>query len=192
MKSTIQFFLLCITAVILAACNSNQPSADQPDGEHHEGHNTTATQTVAATTGSTASATAIRLKDDHLNAIYSYYTDLTESLIAGDIAGAKVAAAAIELGAAKVNGGQAVVTSAAAIIDASDLGVQRNLYAKLSDSFIALLKNTGVANGDLYIMHCPMARGDKGAFWVSNSKTVRNPYYGQSMLTCGSVKEVLQ
>lgn len=180
MKSTTQFFLLCVTAVMLAACNSNQPSADQPKGAHHGGHDTT------------ASAAAIRLKDDHLNAIYRYYTDLTESLIAGDIAGAKVAAAAIELGAGKVNGGQAVASSAAAITNVSDIAAQRDLYATLSDSFIALLKNTGVVSGDLYIMHCPMARGDKGAFWVSNSKTVRNPYYGQSMLTCGSVKETLQ
>lgn len=176
---------------MLAACNSNQPSADQTGGAHHEGHDTAAAKKTAATTGSTASAAAIRLKDDHLNAIYRYYTDLTASLIAGDIAGAKVAAAAIELGAGKVNGGQAVASSAAAIIDASDLVVQRNLYAALSDSFIALLKKTGIASGELYILHCPMAMDNNGANWISSSNAVKNPYYGESMLTCGSVNETL-
>jgi Cu(I)/Ag(I) efflux system membrane fusion protein len=36
-----------------------------------------------------------------------------------------------------------------------------------------------------------MANNNKGADWVSTSKEVKNPYYGQSMPTCGEVtKEI--
>jgi hypothetical protein len=34
-----------------------------------------------------------------------------------------------------------------------------------------------------------MAADGKGASWLSDKREVRNPYYGDKMLTCGSVKE---
>jgi len=55
-----------------------------------------------------------------------------------------------------------------------------------------LVKDSGLESGELYVAHCPMALNDKGASWVSNSKEIRNPYFGESMLTCGSVKETLK
>jgi hypothetical protein len=32
-------------------------------------------------------------------------------------------------------------------------------------------------------MYCPMKKSN----WLSNEKTVKNPYYGSAMLTCGEV-----
>ncbi len=191
MKTVIQLILLLLTAATLAACNSNQPSADQPRKASHSGHDNPTAKITAAKTGGTSTGAVLRLKDDHLNAIYRYYIDLTESLAADDVSAAKVASAAIELGAGKINGGKALATSAADISGANDIAAQRDAYATLSDRFIALLKNTGVATGNLYVLHCPMARDDKGAFWLSNDKTIRNPYYGEHMLTCGAVMERL-
>lgn len=187
-----KYILLLVIITALTACNSNRPATDQQGDTLHAASNKTAAKTAAASAGRDHPVVAIRLKDDNLNAIYRYYTDLTESLTKEDVAGAKVAAAAIELGMTKVHGGEAVASSATAIIDASAITVQRDLYAKLNDSFISLLKKTGVASGDLYILHCPMARNDKGAFWISSSKMVRNPYYGEQMLNCGSVTEMLK
>jgi hypothetical protein len=37
-------------------------------------------------------------------------------------------------------------------------------------------------------MYCPM----KKANWLSSSATIKNPYYGNSMLTCGKVVETLK
>jgi DNA repair ATPase RecN len=46
------------------------------------------------------------------------------------------------------------------------------------------------ANGQaLYYQHCPMAMDNKGAFWLSADKEVKNPYFGSKMLKCGMVKE---
>jgi Cu(I)/Ag(I) efflux system membrane fusion protein len=39
----------------------------------------------------------------------------------------------------------------------------------------------------LYVQHCPMADNNKGADWLSTEKEIRNPYFGESMLTCGEV-----
>lgn len=43
----------------------------------------------------------------------------------------------------------------------------------------------------IYYMFCPMAFDDKGAYWLSNNVTVRNPYFGKKMLTCGNIADSL-
>ncbi|HEX9657079.1 MAG TPA: DUF3347 domain-containing protein [Bacteroidota bacterium] len=39
---------------------------------------------------------------------------------------------------------------------------------------------------------CPMYNDKKGAMWLSEIKTIKNPYYGKKMSTCGSVQEELK
>ncbi|WP_010229981.1 DUF3347 domain-containing protein [Gillisia marina] len=49
-----------------------------------------------------------------------------------------------------------------------------------------------LVNKELYVLHCPMANSNKGAFWLSASSEVKNPYYGSAMLTCGEVKDTIK
>ena len=44
----------------------------------------------------------------------------------------------------------------------------------------------------MYKQFCPMAFEGKGGYWVSTSEDIKNPYYGDKMLTCGKVVEVIQ
>jgi hypothetical protein len=37
-----------------------------------------------------------------------------------------------------------------------------------------------------------MARNNQGGFWLSDDEEIRNPYFGDKMLTCGSVTEKLK
>lgn len=43
----------------------------------------------------------------------------------------------------------------------------------------------------LYLMHCPMAFDNAGANWLQGSDELANPYFGASMLRCGSVEAKL-
>ncbi len=57
-----------------------------------------------------------------------------------------------------------------------------------------LLKHKAMLRGKakgLVVAHCPMAFDGKGADWLQLGKEIRNPYYGSSMLACGSVVEDL-
>jgi hypothetical protein len=36
-----------------------------------------------------------------------------------------------------------------------------------------------------------MANENNGADWISAEKNIRNPYFGDKMLTCGTVKTVI-
>lgn len=39
-------------------------------------------------------------------------------------------------------------------------------------------------------MFCPMAFNNQGAIWFQYGKEIRNPYYGQAMLKCGSTQKI--
>ncbi len=70
----------------------------------------------------------------------------------------------------------------------SDLAKQRVSFAGLSQSMIDLFKVVSVKETSLYVDYCPM----KKAYWLSTEKTIRNPYYGNAMLSCGSIKETIK
>ena len=68
---------------------------------------------------------------------------------------------------------------------------QRNHFKQISTSLIEALQVFGV-NEKVFIAFCPMADGDKGAYWLSREEKVINPYFGNKMLTCGEVKQVIE
>jgi hypothetical protein len=187
MRTTLKTVLTISMVILFTACNNNQ----QKEGVH-EGHDHGKKAQVKASASATADTTTVKIKDDNLDAIYQQYQHLTAALTDGNSSDAKVAAIAIEAGAKEIQGGSALTASAAQITDAMDIEVQRTMYAALSDEFIALLKQTGFDSGQLYVAHCPMALNNEGARWVSKSEEIQNPYYGESMLTCGSVIETLK
>jgi len=73
------------------------------------------------------------------------------------------------------------------IVTSGEIDAQRESFQMLSDHLIQTVQSMGVSGGDLYIQHCPMADDYKGADWISMEAEIRNPYFGDEMLTCGSV-----
>ncbi|WP_312207204.1 DUF3347 domain-containing protein [Epilithonimonas hominis] len=65
---------------------------------------------------------------------------------------------------------------------------QREHLASLSKDVSDLITLFGTTQ-KLYQDYCPMYNDGKGAVWISEAKTIKNPYYGSKMLTCGSVKK---
>jgi Cu(I)/Ag(I) efflux system membrane fusion protein len=62
----------------------------------------------------------------------------------------------------------------------------------LNEHFVPLALNGKDMANPLFIQKCPMANSNKGAIWISNEEEIRNPYYGNAMLSCGSVTQVLR
>lgn len=65
-------------------------------------------------------------------------------------------------------------------------------FQMISDLTYELLNTIGLKGQTVYREFCPMAFDGKGAYWLSATGTIRNPYYGHEMLTCGEVKEALK
>ncbi|MCB9304224.1 MAG: efflux RND transporter periplasmic adaptor subunit [Lewinellaceae bacterium] len=68
----------------------------------------------------------------------------------------------------------------------------RAQFKPLSEQMLALAKSFGPFEAPIYVQHCPMADDNAGADWLSLDKEIRNPYFGDKMLKCGSVAETIQ
>ena len=72
-----------------------------------------------------------------------------------------------------------------------NLEKQRVAFVGFNETFYKTVKTFGLKSVTAYYQFCPMANNDKGAFWFSDSEDIRNPYFGDEMLTCGATEEVL-
>jgi NADH dehydrogenase/NADH:ubiquinone oxidoreductase subunit G len=68
---------------------------------------------------------------------------------------------------------------------------QRSHFVQMSEVVYELVKNFG-AGRPLYHDHCPMARDNQGAMWLSEVKEIKNPYFGSEMFKCGRVEEMIK
>jgi len=69
----------------------------------------------------------------------------------------------------------------------TDLKAQRDQFVSLSKHMYDFVKYFGTDKA-LYKDHCPMY--NNGSMWLSESKDIQNPYYGDKMMTCGSMQEM--
>lgn len=65
---------------------------------------------------------------------------------------------------------------------------QREHFGDLSNNMYIVLKAFQTNEMVLYKQYCPMAKKS----WISESSTIKNPYYGNKMAECGSTKETMQ
>lgn len=77
------------------------------------------------------------------------------------------------------------------ISETKDVGHQRDHFSSLSDNMYKLIKSAK-PSGAVYYQHCPMAKEGKGANWLSQIPTIKNPYYGAQMLSCGKTTETIK
>lgn len=75
--------------------------------------------------------------------------------------------------------------------NSGDIKHQRDHFSMMSEDVYDLAKAFG-AGRILYHDHCPMYNENKGAMWLSETKEVKNPYFGSKMITCGAVEEVIK
>lgn len=70
----------------------------------------------------------------------------------------------------------------------SSIDHQREHFEALSTDISDMIALLGTEK-TLYKDFCPMANSNKGAYWLSEVRGIKNPYFGSKMLKCGSVKE---
>lgn len=137
-----------------------------------------------------------------LGAIFQAYLPVQSALAADDAEKAEAALAALEKQVIQATAAdvadpedryagavQILQESIRAMQEAENIAGMRQGFHKLSNELIASMKHFGYASSfTAHITHCPMAFDNKGADWLQADKQVLNPYYGEEMLHCGSVK----
>ncbi len=96
-------------------------------------------------------------------------------------------AKAIEVAATALGGdADKLVASAKKLGGAKDIAAARTAFGELSEALIAYAEKTKSELGaDVKVAYCPMVNKP----WLQKDKDIKNPYYGASMLTCGSFKQ---
>lgn len=144
----------------------------------------------------TASAHSDGFTPQLTTALVDPYLAIQKGLAADDLAAAKKGAAAFleAMKAAPSTGdakeeSEALIAPVKGIAESTDIATARKGLWSLTQEFTTLVKHMGTTRGTpLYLVHCPMAFGNAGADWLRADKSVTNPYFGASMLRCGSVK----
>lgn len=80
------------------------------------------------------------------------------------------------------------------IINMKGIKMKRSHFSIVSDKLLEAVDMFGLYNDEtstLYLQFCPMAFNNEGAYWLSDKKEIRNPYFGDMMLKCGEVKRTI-
>lgn len=78
------------------------------------------------------------------------------------------------------------------LVNADDCEAMRIHFKPLSDLMYHFLKRADAGHIVAYHHYCPMAMNEKGAYWLSTSPEIENPYFGQKMLTCGELVDTIK
>jgi len=183
-------------AFVFIACNSNTGKTAETKTEQAD------TTSVNKSDTTTSSAT-VAASDFSIKEIVSNYLKLKNALTKDDTKGAAAAGNAIVANLAGLDANSLPAPQKKVFTDVADdakehsehigdnagkLDHQREHFALLSKDVNDLIKTFG-AGQKLYQDYCPMYNDGKGAIWISETKEIKNPYYGSKMLTCGSVKK---
>lgn len=147
-------------------------------------------------------STAISAQHKTFTPVLNSYLDVKNELVLGNSANASKAASSLNhlitsldmksLSASELKivepMKQQLLNDASTIAETNDLAKQRATFASLSNQMIVLAKAVSLSDKEVYVDYCPM----KKASWLSLEKPIKNPYYGNAMLSCGSVKETIK
>lgn len=210
MKKTL-FTAAVVAAFAFTACSENTTETTEATTENHEGMNhenmegmdhdqmTTAVVVETPTFESVSEPMQTQIEQ-----LVDQYMKLKDALVASNAEAAKAAANEVltvakampvatlttdEKAFAEEKTAE-VISSAEKVAAANDVAAQRENLELLSESVFSMAKAFGAAEGTLYYQHCPMAMNNKGAYWLSSSKEIKNPYFGEAMMGCGSTEEV--
>ncbi|MDW9379069.1 DUF3347 domain-containing protein [Chryseobacterium sp. JV558] len=151
--------------------------------------------TAAFSLFSIISLSAQSKKDAQVSKLYQNYIAIKSALASDDADKTSKAATEFIKTASTIDykmvseGNLNVLRKDASVIsEARNVAAQRETFLNLSDNMIALTKQFKLSDKPVYVQYCPMADGS----WLSNEKQIANPYYGKSMLSCGSVKSEIK
>jgi len=205
MKTRSFFFsLLLASAVSVVFVNCSGGRKDEAEGHAHEMSSDT-TQSEPASTASVQHVVDASFQKQ-LADIFAAYLSLKEAFVSSDASKVKAEATATTqvLGKAdmKLLSGAAhhdwmnylsgMEASLKEIGVSADMEAQRKAFSSLSDNLYKAIKAYGLGGKTAYYEFCPMAFNNEGGYWLSDREQIRNPYFGDAMLTCGSVKETLK
>lgn len=191
-----------VTVFALSNCSGKKDEAVQEEAQDESMH--TSSEEVPAE-ASTAQFQVDAAFQQQLSGMFTSYISVKDAFVATNAALVKEAAAKTQQTLSKVD--MKLLTGVAhndwmtysgglenalkEIQSSDDIEVQRAAFSKLSDNMYKSIKAYGLGGATAYYEFCPMAFNNTGGYWLSDVSEIRNPYFGDKMLKCGSVQAKL-
>ncbi len=132
----------------------------------------------------------VQFKETTTSTVFEHYIEIKNALVASDNSTAQKHAKILKESLIEAKAEQTLVDAANQLLEATDIDKQREAFSKITNGMETVLAGA-ISSGEIYKQFCPMAFEGKGDYWYSTSSEIRNPYYGDKMLKCGRVEEVL-
>ena len=182
MKTLKYLPFVLVAGLFATACNQSTKSNDSAS----------TTDSAKVETEEVAAVDGPVFTDAKYKSVYEHYTHLKNALVASDVKEANTAGEQLETELNGIKGCENTAKVVSTIADQADIEKQRAHFISVSADIIAMLKHAEISSGKMYVAFCPMAGAGKGAYWMSSNKAIENPYYGDKMMKCGEVKEVIE
>lgn len=141
-------------------------------------------------------------QSNQLSQVFSLYLDIKNALVSDNATLASSKADAFtkavnavdmnELSSSDMNAfmtaQKKLAAEAGQVAETKDIKKQREAFTLLSSDMITLAKSAKLSEKPVYVDYCTM----KKISWLSNNATIKNPYFGRQMSTCGKVTETIQ
>jgi Cu(I)/Ag(I) efflux system membrane fusion protein len=85
----------------------------------------------------------------------------------------------------------AINGSAKALAGAGDIEQKRKEFEVITDALWSLTRTVRYTGSKVYYQYCEKAFDNKGAYWLSDSAGITNPYGGGDLAQCGVVTDSL-
>ncbi len=175
----LSIFFVAIFSIILFSCKDNTQEPELEVATVDNSADAQETYEVAQTDA--------EFNDPKVEAIFKQYMQVESALVNTDAEKTASEASKLEALMKEFKVDEETQRAVSSMASSEDIKVQRENFEPLSDGMEKLLQGT-LNSGMLYKQHCPMAFNNKGASWISTSRDVLNPYFGDKMLKCGRVE----
>lgn len=180
-KSIPLILVLAIASAMAISCNQQPKNHSHGDSDGHN-HDTMHTDHNGKD--------GLAFKNKELKSSFDQYILVQKALTATDFDKAKSNALILLSLIKKIEGADKASGATQKLTEAGNIDDQRAAFSELSNELLALVKDN-LSSGELFVAHCPMALNNSGAYWITQVNEIKNPYFGDKMLKCGTVKETL-
>ena len=174
--------MLLLATAILVSCSEGKKKEEAKEPE---------IKTVETKFEHKQGAIDASFNDEKLTAIFTEYIGLKTALVNTDPTLASEAASNLLTAFANKGVDETTMSLAQKIVDAGDVEAQRSAFVGVTDAVETLLKDA-LDSGKVYKQYCPMAFKNTGAYWLSESKEIANPYFGDKMYRCGRIDSIIE
>ena len=179
MKRNVTLTIMTILLIGLASCG---------DASKKQNNEINTPEEIENKTADTPEIVDASFSDEMTGKVFNAYQQIRIALVNSD--NEEVNLAAENLAKSFTGEGDAMNSMVMAMAETKDIEKQRELFSQMTAEVETLFKES-ISEGAIYKQFCPMAFEGKGGYWISDVEEIRNPYYGDKMLKCGKVTEII-